>query len=233
MDKFGLVLKQKGFTLIEMLIALAIGAGIATMTYQALDNAIRADAKISKFATQVDEIDRAWQYIGNDLSYAVERTWFNRNGEQKSALLGVFGDRLSQSDVLIASEDDYLLQFVRGNRSNPKKQKRSNLYMVGYRVTQDDADSDLKSLWRDTWTPVDGSGDEGTLQRRRLLASINTIKFSYLSPSFKNLGPDSELTGWPGNSGVTPTLPAAVRVVIDSAGIGEVERFFSLSVGGP
>lgn len=232
MDKFGLALKQKGFTLIEMLIALAIGASIAAMTYQALDNAISADEKISKFSAQVDEIDRAWQYLGSDLSYAVERTWFNRSGEQKSAMLGVFGDRLSQSDVLIASEDDYLLQFVRGNRSNPKKQKRSSLYMVGYRVTQDDEGSDLKTLWRDTWSPVDGSGD-GKVQRRRLLAGINTIKFSYLSRSFQNLGPESELTGWPGTSGVTPTLPAAVRVIIDSAGIGEVERFFSLSVGGP
>lgn len=221
----------KGFTLIEMLIALAIGATISVMTYQALDSSIRADEKVSAVTVQIDEINRAWQYFGSDLSFAVERTWVNADGELKSAMIGLLGDRLSQSDVLLAGEEDYALQFIRGDRSNPQKQQRSSLYMVGYRVTQDDEDGNLKTLWRDSWSPVDDSG-EPKIYQLRILSGFKDIQFSYLPKTSKSLDSASELGGWPPDApAVSALLPMAVRIVIDSAAIGKVERFFSLSLG--
>lgn len=225
---------QRGFTLIEMLIALAIGASVAVMSYQSLDSAIRADAKVSKVTAQVDEVDRAWQNISNDLLFAVERIWKDSGGENKSAMIGVFGDRLSQSDVLIASEDDYLLQFIRGNRSNLLNQPRSNLYLVGYRLTQDE-ETNAKSLWRDSWSPVDGSG-EPVMQQRRILDGIKEMSFRYLPSSFKSIEESAWSTGWPVSSGLagagslTKRLPAAVEVSIETFAIGKIVRRFALSV---
>lgn len=218
---------QKAFTLIEMLIAVAIGASVSVMAYQSLASAIRADERVSLVLSQIDEIDRVWQYMNGDLLYAVDRTWVDRGGEIKSAMIGVFGDRLSQSEVLIASEDDYLLQFIRSNRSNLLNQARSDLYMVGYRLTQE-ADQETKTLWRDTWSPVDGSG-EPVLQQRRLLDGIKEMRFRYLSASFHSME-DSWLSGWPASSRVSEKLPAAVEVAIDSVAMGEVVRRFGLSV---
>jgi general secretion pathway protein J len=221
---------QRGFTLIEMLIALAIGATVSVMSYQSLDSAIRADKKISKVTEQVDEIDRAWQNISSDLLFAVERKWKDSGGESKSAMIGVFGDRLSQSDVLIASEGDYLLQFIRGNRSNLLNQQRSNLFLVGYRLTQD-ADTDAKSLWRDSWSPVDGSGDP-VMRQRRILDGIKEMSFRYLPVSFESIENSTWLTGWPAGSKLTQSLPAAVEVSIETFSMGKIVRHFALSVAG-
>ncbi len=220
--------RYQGFTLIEMLIALTIGAAVATMSYLSLDSAIRADERVSEVTRQVDEIDRVWQYMGSDLLYAVERIWSGRSGDQKPAMIGVFGDRLSQSDVLVASEDDYLLQFVRSNRANLLNQVRSDLYMVGYRLTQDEG-SGTKSLWRDSWSPVDGSGDP-KVQRRRLLDGVKELGFRYLPSSFQSLEDGSWLTGWPADENVSEKLPAAVEITIESASMGKIVRRFALSV---
>lgn len=222
--------QSAGFTLIEMLIALAIGATVAVMSYQALDSAIRAEQRVSAVTEQVDEIDRVWQNMNSDFLYAVPRKWTDRNGDEKSAMIGVFGDRLSQSDVLIASEDDYLLQFIRGNRSNLLNQPRSGLYMVGYRLTQD-GDSNEKALWRDSWSPVDGSGDP-KVQQRLLLGGIKEMSFRYLPTSFKSLNESAWSTGWPSSDGASQKLPAAIEVTIDSQTMGKIVRRFGLSVMG-
>lgn len=218
---------NRGFTLIEMLIALAIGASVAVMSYSALKSAINSEERVSKVTQQVDEVDRVWQYIGRDLLYAAERTWSGRSGEKKSPMIGVFGDRLSQSDVLVASEDDYLLQFVRGNRGNLLNQARSDLYMVGYRLTQTEGE-DTKSLWRDSWSPVDGSGDP-TVQKRRLLDGIKTLSFRYLPTSFQSLEDGAWISGWPADGEFSAKLPAAVEITIESLSMGEVTRRFALS----
>lgn len=220
--------RQRGFTLIEMLIALAIGASVAVMSYQSLDSAIRADEKVSRVTEQIDAVDRVWQNMSSDLLYAVERTWKDSSGDSKSAMIGVDGDRLSQSDVLIASEDDYVLQFVRGNRSNLLNQPRSNLYLVGYRLTQDE-ESDTKSLWRDSRFPLDASGDPD-VQQRRLLDGIKEMSFRFLPASFSGLENAAWATGWPSGRTVSKNLPAAVEVTIDSLAMGKVTRRFALSV---
>jgi type II secretion system protein J len=218
----------KGFTLIEMLIALAIGAGIAVIAYRALDGAILADEKVTAVVQRVDEMDRVWQFMSNDLLYVVPRLWKNRNGSPKSAMIGVFGDRLSQSDILIASEEDYLLQFIRGNRENLLNKNRSNLYMVGYRLTLDESsETNQKILWRDSWSPVDGS-DEPKLQQRKILGGIDQMSFRYLPRTFKSFEDTNWLTGWPTSRGATTVLPAAVEITIETETFGKVVRIFRL-----
>lgn len=217
-----------GFTLIEMLIAIAIGAGIAAMAYRALSGAILAEEKISKVTQEVDEVDRVWQYMGRDLLYAVPRLWKDRNGAPKSALIGVQGDRLSQSDVIVPGEDDYILQFVRTNRENYLNKPRSNLYMVGYRLTQEE-DNQFKTIWRDTWAPVDGS-EEPVVKKRRLLSGIKTLGFVYHPAKFDKLTPESGETGW--NylaSQPSAVLPAAIHVTMELDSMGELTRLFALT----
>ena len=218
-----------GFTLIEMLVALAIGASIAAISYRALEGAIRADEQVFAVTKQVDDVDRVFQYLANDLLFAVPRTWVDQGGEQRSALIGVFGDRLSQSDALIFSEDDYLLRFARSSRDNVLGHQRSSLFMAGYRLTVEEG-SDLKILWRDSWSPVDGS-DEPKIQQRQLLDGIKSIGFRYLNSTFTSLSEEAWVTGWPSeNAGVTDSLPAAVEVTLELSTLGKITRLFNLSV---
>ena len=216
-----------GFTLIEMLIAIAIGAGISVMAYTALTGAIRADEKVSEVTKTLDEVDRVWQYMASDFLYAVPRIWRDLRGSEKSALIGVGDDRLSQSDLLIVGEEDYLVQFIRGNRENLINQARSDLYMVGYRLTLD-SDTNLKTLWRDTWAPVDGA-ESVKIRQRQLLEGIDTLSIAYLPASFSDYAPESWLQQWPTTTGVSPDLPAAIRVSLETEAMGRVERVFGLS----
>ncbi|MFT6791107.1 MAG: general secretion pathway protein J [Cellvibrionaceae bacterium] len=221
--------KQLGFTLIEMLIAVAIGAAISVMAYTSLAGAIRADERVKQVVREIDEVDRVWQYLGNDLLFALPRPWVNALGTTKAPMLGVDGDILSQSDVIIAGEEDYLLQFIRGNRENLLNRPQSNLYMVGFRLTQAD-DSELKSLWRDSWTPVDGS-TEPKMQQRLLATGIEEIRFEYLPATFQEYNDQAWLSGWPPSRPAgSISLPAAVKVRINLASLGETERVFTLSM---
>ncbi|MBX2808986.1 MAG: type II secretion system minor pseudopilin GspJ [Cellvibrionaceae bacterium] len=219
---------KTGFTLIEMLVAVAITAAISTLAYRALDGALQADERVSVIVAQVDEVDRTWQYLANDLRYAVPRTWVNAYGDPRSAMIGVFGDRLSQSDVVIADESSYLLQFIRHNRDNLLARPRSDLYRVGYRLTQDQQ-RDTKTLWRDSWSPVEGS-EAPVIQQRRLLAGIKTLRFRYLPAEVKTLKASAWLTGWPKNAvGANASLPAAVEINVELSELGNIVRLFSLT----
>ena len=149
-----------------MAIAMAIAAALAVLAHQALSGTRQAE-KINAVTQQVDDHDRVWQYLASDLLYAEPRTWRDRDGNVQSAMLGVLGDRVSQSDIV--SSEDYVLQFVRANRDNFKR-TRSRLMMVGYRIVQA-AGSETQSLWRDSWSPVDGFG-EPSIQQRLLLSDI-------------------------------------------------------------
>ncbi len=220
---------KTGFTLIEMLVAVAITAAIGTLAYRALDGALLADERVSEVVGQVNEVDRLWQYLGNDLLYSVPRTWTNAYGDLRSAMIGVFGDRLSHSDVVIADDSGYLLQFIRHNRDNLLERPRSDLYMVGYRLTQDEG-LDTQTLWRDSWSPVDGTA-EPIMQQRRLLEGIKTLRFRYLPAEVKTLKDSAWITGWPRgiSMGANTSLPAAVEVKVELSELGSLRRLFSLT----
>ncbi|MGH1486800.1 MAG: type II secretion system minor pseudopilin GspJ [Cellvibrionaceae bacterium] len=223
-----------GFTLIEMLVALAIGAAIAALSYQALDGVIKADERVTEVIDQINEVDRVWQYMSNDLLAAVPRTWFDYQGEQQPALYGPGGDRLSQSDVLVADGDDYVLRFIRANRRNILNVSRSDLFIVGYRLTIDESNgNDEKILWRDSWSPVDGS-EEPKVQQRLLLSGIKDMQLSYCSTDFNiQLPRECNNGGWPAVSGTTtavPNLPAAVMVTLETSNFGELRRLFGLAI---
>jgi type II secretion system protein J len=222
--------KFSGFTVVEMIVALAIGAGISVMSYSALDGMIRSDARVSVVVEQVDSLDRVWQYFSSDLIQAVDR---GSAINSLPAMTGVFGDRLAQSDSESLNEDDYLLRFVRGGRNNLLNLPRSSLYEVAYSLSQED-DTEGQTLWRDRRPiDVDQATTEVPRKKRRLLDGVKSLQFEYLPTTFTQLENSAWSTGWPlqNASQVNSNgLPAAVRVTIETVALGKVVRIFSLTV---
>jgi general secretion pathway protein J len=218
-----------GFTLVEMIVALAIGAGISVMSYQALDGMIRADARVSIVVRQVDSLDRVWQYFSSDLIYAVDRS---SAISKLPAMTGVFGDRLAQSDAAALNQDEYLLRFVRGGRDNLLNLPRSSLYEVAYSLSQED-NIEGQTLWRDR-RPIDVDELITAVPRkkRRLLDGVKRLQFEYLPATFTELDSSAWATGWPlqsANQKDSMGLPAAVRITIETTTIGEIVRIFSVT----
>jgi general secretion pathway protein J len=224
-----------GFTLIEMLVALAIGAVIALLSYKALDGAIKIESRVSKLTQQMNSIQRVWQFFADDIQHAVPRPWRDSFGNTQPVMLGLLGDRLSQGSGLAVGDDSYLLRFVRSGENNFLDIPRSNLQAIGYRITADEtdesfADNDAEptvSLWRDYWRPVDAVNDP-VVKSRLLIERINSIRFRYLSSESQTAEDEAWITGWPESKDKNNQLPVAIEVTLDIVGVGTVVRLFPL-----
>ncbi len=236
---------NRGFTLIEMLVALGIGAAISVMAYQALSGTIRTEERVTEVTKEIEQIDRAWKFIGEDLRHAVARPWLNQFKQPQPAMFGLLGDRQAQSSSISTGNDTYLLRFVRSGRHNLFDRPRSDLEIVAYRIALDDSSDDAENsfdgnsvdgnsaegnivLWRDYWSPID-SVSEPTIKSRRLLDNITTISFRYLAQNSSSTKDEAWITGWPKTSGASEELPLAVEVTMELKSLGEVKRLFELT----
>lgn len=228
--------KQQGFTFIEVLVASAIGAGIAFMAYQALTGALNIEARVSKVTELTNTINRTWQFLADDVQHAVARPWSDTFNNTQPAMTGAFGDRVSQSADTALSGDSHLLLFVRSGEKNFFQQPRSNLQMVGYRITEEESEEPQAvtdeenqpgnlTLWRDYWRPVDAAG-EAKVKSRRLLDHIKSIRFRYLPSNIERVTDDAWVNGWPESTAQNAQLPVAIEVTMEVTGFGEIQRLF-------
>ncbi len=225
--------KAQGLTLIEVLIAITIGAAATLLAYQALSGAIRIEERVSEVSEQTKSLQRLWQFLNDDIQHVVARPRNDYLGNAQPALSGLLGDRQSQSSSASVGEDSHLLRFVRAGENNIFQQQRSNLQVVGYRIIQDDEiESDDNEpaniqLWRDYWRPVDG-GQEPEIKSRLLLEKIKSIQFRYLSGESESVDDQAWVTGWPESATQNAQLPIAVEVTIDVDELGEIMRLFTV-----
>lgn len=238
--RFKSLATTKGFTFIEVLVASAIGAGIAFMAYQAMTGALNIEARVSKVTELTNSINRTWQFLGDDIQHAVARPWSDSFNNAQPALSGAFGDRVSQSADVSFGGDNHLLLLVRSGDKNFFGQTRSNLQMAGYRITAeesddesessgaDDEDTQRFSLWRDYWRPVDASG-EAKIKSLRLLDNITSVRFRYLPPNVESVTEEAWINGWPESTAQNGLLPAAIEVTLDVKEFGEVYRLFPVA----
>lgn len=228
-----------GFTLIEMLVALGIGAVIALLSYQALSGAINIESRVSQLTQQMNATQRVWHFFADDFQHTVARPWQDNFGNQQPVMVGLLGDRLSQGAGASVGDDSYLLRFVRSGDHNFLHRPRSNMQVVGYRITENDTSNDnganavdlssepTVSLWRDYWRPVDGA-DESAVKSLLLIDNIRTVRFRYLSSDSQTAADEAWITGWPESDQKNNTLPIAIEISLDIVGVGNVTRLFPL-----
>ncbi|TQV82510.1 type II secretion system protein GspJ [Exilibacterium tricleocarpae] len=203
--------RQRGFTLLEVLVAMAISVLVAALAYEAFDVATEATERTSAAAKRLNHIDRALQLIETDLRHALARSGKDALGLDTAAFSG--GERTQ-----------YLMLFVRGGWTNPLNQPRSELQRVGYRF-------DGETLWRDYWFVVDGTGVEEP-QELDLLEEVKEVTVRFLPDTVTSLGSGQWQTLWPPVQGAeAKQLPAAVEMTIELEDLGEITRLFDLAVG--
>ncbi|MGS2718579.1 type II secretion system minor pseudopilin GspJ [Eionea flava] len=226
----------RGFTLIEMLVALGIGAVIALLSYQALSGAINIESRVSQLTQQMNATQRVWHFFADDFQHTVARPWQDSFGNQQPVMVGLLGDRLSQGAGAAVGDDSYLLRFVRSGDHNFLRRPRSNMQLVGYRITANDTSNDsgeslssepTVSLWRDYWRPIDGA-DESDVKSLLLIDNIHAVRFRYLSSESQTAADEAWITGWPESDQKNNTLPIAIEISLDIVGIGSVTRLFPL-----
>ena len=205
-------MSERGFTLIEVLVALALTALVAMMAYASLSAAISASESTRLDAERLQTVDRLFQILQRDIGQAVSRPVSDGYGEIQPALRG-------------GVVDGELLLFTRAGWPNARQQLRSDLQRVRYRSTGD-------TLWRDYWEHTDIAPGVQPISTR-VASGLPAVRMRFLGPGASSSGTDSSewRDSWLTQSR-TDGLPLAVEVILELQAWGEIRRLFVLPDNG-
>lgn len=152
------MMRFKGFTLIEILVALIIFAIIASITSATLYQAFNTRDKVNLVADKLNQIELTMALIEQDTSQAIARS--------------VRGNDLRLIPVFIG-ENQYV-EFSRSGVLNPNQSHRSSsLQRIAYRC-QDG------KLYRKSWHEID-SFDRNRFQQKVMLSEVESCRFEYIN----------------------------------------------------
>lgn len=198
----------RGFTLLELLVALSIFAAIGVMAYSGLANVMRQQSQTEAYADRMQDLQLSYRVLKRDLEQFADRSIRNE-----------FGDVVP---ALVAGGSYAGLEFTRAGYPNPAAYLRSNLQRVAYLIDGD-------RLVRRSWRVLDRSQD--TLPDEQVLIE-NTQRFvlRYLDGQNKwqDRWPPASQTTTPGSTSVQGQWPRAVEVQLSLEDLGVLRWLFRL-----
>jgi general secretion pathway protein J len=210
---------QGGFTLVEVLIALAITGFVATIAYTSLASVMNSLEVLRGNADRSYEVNRAWMILSRDLREFANRPVRDEFGEVEPALTGGEAAR-------------FPLSFTRLGWHNPNAYPRSNLQRVNYRL-EDEA------LWRDIYYVLDRAGSTEP-ESVKLLDGVEYMDISFLGAldqlQVETGGTTVDTRNWPDSwvadydqgAGGDLAPPAALEITLQLTDWGEMRRIYAL-----
>ncbi len=206
-----------GFTLVEVLVAMAITALISVMAYTGLSSALSGAESMRAAATRAHEINQALSMLSRDLRQVVNRPVVDELGQLSPAFSG--GELASDALVL-----------TRAGWHNSTGAPRSALQRVRWWLEDD-------QLWRGYFPVLDRTAGTEAVETT-VLDDIERFEVRFL-PALSVLESDRndviDRRNWQDNwiidfsqPGQLPAPPAAVEVVMEVVGLGEVRRTYVL-----
>lgn len=194
--------RQHGFTLLELLVAIAVFAIMAGIIQIGLVAILDARAEVDALSEDLKQLQRSLQMIERDLAHAVDRPVRDAFGDPQPAWLGGPG---------WAS----LFTLTRAGWPNPTAARRSELQRVSYVHDGD-------RLLRLSWNHVDGAQPDRA-QSAELLDGVDTIEVRFM-----NL--DGQwVTDWPPPDSIdNAQLPRAVELIIEHPRWGRLQRLLKV-----
>ncbi|GAA4502594.1 type II secretion system minor pseudopilin GspJ [Pseudaeromonas paramecii] len=194
----------KGFTLLEVLLAIAIFASMSLAAYQVLQGVLRNDEVTRTQVSRMGEVQRAFAVLARDFQQAVPRP-VRVSGEASTEVIRVNAAELQSEGDAVA--------FVHTGWLNPGAQlPRSNLQWVGFRLMEGKLQR-LSYLFPD---PVIGTEP----QEASLLSRVTGFKLRYWQNRW--------LESWSDTS----RLPTGIEVTLELEDYGSIRRVFTLVESG-
>lgn len=202
-------MRHRGFTLLELIVVLAIFGVFAAMAYGGLNHVLNSRKSLEASLDRNGEWQKAFQRLRGDFLLAMPRPASNGFGQVQPAL----------------QFDDYeaRLEFTRAGWRNPLYLPRPSLERAVYRY-----DRDSKSLVRDTWRVLDRASDNDPVSLT-VLTKLDEVVWRFLDSS------KDWRTKWPpaatGQGAAAPSaMPCAVEVTLRAKDFGEVRWLFRIGV---
>lgn len=198
--------RARGFTLLELLVAIAIFAIVGALALTGYTQLQRQSEIVEQRLARTRDVQRAVQLIANDVEQVEPRPIREPIGE---TVLPAVSAGLDPS---------YSLSFTRAGYSNTAGLQRPTVQRVGYRIENGE-------LWRDSWPVLDRTIAVEPV-KRRLLTGVRTVTFRFMdmNRNWVDRWPDAQV---PGPAGAR-SRPAAVEVVIELEDWGEVRRLLEV-----
>ncbi len=198
----------RGFTLLELLVALAIFGLLAAMSYGGLQAVLVQQSHTEQAADRLGELQKMYLVMQRDIEQIVPRFVRDEFGDAQQPLIG--GDTL---------------RLTRGGWRNPAGRQRSTLQRIGYAYEE-------QQLVRYTWSVLDRAQDSEPL-KQPLIEDVERLQLRYLESNdvWKEQWPDAaDLVDNEVAEGLLglPALPKAVEVTIEHKMYGTLVWLFQL-----
>ena len=193
-----------GFTLLELLVALAIFGLLAAMSYSGLQAVLEQQAHTEQAADRLGELQKLYLIMQRDIEQIVPRTVRDEFGDAQQPLVG--GDAL---------------QLTRGGWRNPAGRQRSTLQRVGYAY-------DDEQLVRYSWSLLVLCLYIYPLEQP-LIDDVERMGLRYLdgNDEWQEQWPDA-VAAINADPTDIPALPKAVEVTIEHKMFGTLVWLFQL-----
>lgn len=197
---------SRGYTLIEVIVALSVFAIIATMTSSVMYHVFDTRARVALQASQLDELQLVMTLLNHDTAQFIPRTIRAQDVRTFPAFTGTH----------------QYMEFTRGGLVNPNAAaKRSTLKRVAYLCKKD---SLIRRSWESLDIPV-----RTRFEDKILLDHLKACSIAYVS-KYHQIMPEWQVYSVEKNQKIE-TLPSGIKLTINPFGWGSMELLFVLPEG--
>ncbi|MEE8365301.1 MAG: type II secretion system minor pseudopilin GspJ [Gammaproteobacteria bacterium] len=193
--------RNQGFTLLEMLVAVAIFAVMAGIAYSSLNQTVKIGNQVSEAGHRLSELQFALTYFNRDWMQVSPRKIRNQYGD-------------TENQVVLA---DNSISFTRSGWGNLLQHKRSELQRVQYQLVGN-------KLLRRHWRSLDqGIGEEPLTTV--ILSAVESFEIQFIDAE------ERPINRWPDEVTQGLGEPVALILVVNLDKFGEIRRILEVPNG--
>jgi general secretion pathway protein J len=191
----------RGFTLIEIVVALGVFALVGVMASSGLNAILQWQGNLEDKSKQIKSIQLTLKYLEKDINRAIARPIRDQYGDRQPAF---------------SSDGESIMSLTYSGWRNPAGLLRSHLQRVAYEY-------DENKLKRYSWNRLDGAISEDG-REAILLNDVEELKIEFLNTT------NTWVERWPplNTAGNSVGLPRAVSISFDAQPLGKITRIFTL-----